>query len=146
MSTNSLAGIQRSCPRFVRAQARRRNAQIRTQTHSHRGTARTQTETPVGRYSLKQLDVSDRAFELVRVRHVSASGLISHLWCTQMTAPTLDPELSKLYQRARTQFPVFDESLGHMAFMENAGGSQVSSDADQTETSVPRSHVIGSKL
>ena len=67
MSTNSLAGIQRNCLRSVRAQARRRNAQIRTQTHSHRGTARTQTETPVGGYSLKQLDVSDRAFELVRV-------------------------------------------------------------------------------
>ena len=29
------------------------------------------------------------------------------------------------YERARSQFPVFDKALGHMAFMENAGGSQV---------------------
>ena len=31
------------------------------------------------------------------------------------------------YERARSQFPVFDKALGHMAFMENAGGSQVGS-------------------
>lgn len=37
-----------------------------------------------------------------------------------------DAELTELYERSRAQFPVFDASLGHMAFMENAGGSQVS--------------------
>ena len=39
-----------------------------------------------------------------------------------MTADQADTDL---YERARSQFPVFDEKLGHMAFMENAGGSQV---------------------
>lgn len=32
----------------------------------------------------------------------------------------------ELYERSRAQFPVFDRALAHMAFMENAGGSQVS--------------------
>ncbi|MCJ1242643.1 hypothetical protein MMC14_010652 [Varicellaria rhodocarpa] len=39
-----------------------------------------------------------------------------------MTAEQVDAEL---YARARSQFPVFEAALGHMAFMENAGGSQV---------------------
>lgn len=32
---------------------------------------------------------------------------------------------NQLYEQSRSQFPVFDKALAHMAFMENAGGSQV---------------------
>lgn len=39
---------------------------------------------------------------------------------------TLGEPDEELYERARAQFPVFDKALAHMAFMENAGGSQVS--------------------
>lgn len=37
-----------------------------------------------------------------------------------------DVQLTELYERSRSQFPVFDSSLKNMAFMENAGGSQAS--------------------
>ena len=39
---------------------------------------------------------------------------------------TVDKAGQELYERARSQFPVFNKVLSHMAFMENAGGSQVS--------------------
>ena len=42
-----------------------------------------------------------------------------------MTAGQAEQEL---YERARAQFPVFSKALAHMAFMENAGGSQVSAE------------------
>ncbi|KAL3161934.1 hypothetical protein ABBQ38_009016 [Trebouxia sp. C0009 RCD-2024] len=32
---------------------------------------------------------------------------------------------NQLYEQSRSQFPVFNKALAHMAFMENAGGSQV---------------------
>lgn len=32
---------------------------------------------------------------------------------------------NQLYEQSRSQFPVFNRALAHMAFMENAGGSQV---------------------
>ena len=41
-------------------------------------------------------------------------------------ASKVDVQLTELYERSRSQFPVFDSSLKNMAFMENAGGSQAS--------------------
>ena len=52
-----------------------------------------------------------------------------------MTAGTAEQEL---YERARAQFPVFSKALAHMAFMENAGGSQVSAQFLNIFKMVPR--------